>query len=77
MSFLSPLALLGLLFLPVVLAMYLLKLRRDEQVVPSTLLWKRLLTDVEAETIPREGDPLRRQLESRRLPACPRRRLQK
>ncbi|HJP89786.1 MAG TPA: VWA domain-containing protein [Candidatus Limnocylindrales bacterium] len=48
MSFLSPLALLGLVFLPVVLAMYLLKLRRDEQVVPSTLLWKRLLTDVEA-----------------------------
>ena len=48
MSFLSPLALLGLLFLPVVVAMYLLKLRRDEQVVPSTLLWKRLLTDVEA-----------------------------
>jgi hypothetical protein len=47
-SFLSPLALLGLLFVPVVLAMYLLKLRRDEQVVPSTLLWKRLLTDVEA-----------------------------
>jgi hypothetical protein len=47
-SFLSPLALLGLLFLPVVLAMYLLKLRRDQHVVPSTLLWKRLLTDVEA-----------------------------
>ena len=48
MSFLSPLALLGLLFLPVVVAMYLLKLRRDQQVVPSTLLWKRLVTDVEA-----------------------------
>ncbi|HUQ42789.1 MAG TPA: VWA domain-containing protein [Candidatus Limnocylindria bacterium] len=48
MSFLSPLALLGLLFLPVVLAMYLLKLRRDERVVPSTLMWQRLLTDVEA-----------------------------
>jgi Ca-activated chloride channel homolog len=48
MSFLSPLALLGLLFVPVVLAMYLLKLRRDQQVVPSTLLWQRLLTDVEA-----------------------------
>jgi hypothetical protein len=48
MSFLSPLALLGLLFLPVVLAMYLLKLRRDERIVPSTLLWQRLLTDVEA-----------------------------
>ena len=48
MSFLSPLALLGLLFVPVVLAMYLLKLRRDERVVPSTLLWQRLLSDVEA-----------------------------
>jgi VWA domain-containing protein/aerotolerance regulator-like protein len=48
MSFLTPLALLGLLFVPVVLAMYLLKLRRDEQVVPSTLLWQKLLTDVEA-----------------------------
>ena len=48
MSFLSPLALLGLLFVPVVLAMYLLKLRRDERVVPSTLLWQKLLTDVEA-----------------------------
>lgn len=48
MSFLSPLALAGLLFVPVVLAMYLLKLRRDERLVPSTLLWQRLLTDVEA-----------------------------
>ena len=48
MSFFSPLALLGLLFVPVVLAMYLLKLRREQRVVPSTLLWQRLLTDVEA-----------------------------
>ncbi len=48
MSFLSPLALLGLLFLPLVLAMYLLKLRRDQRVVPSTLLWQKLLTDIEA-----------------------------
>ena len=48
MSFLTPLALAGLLFVPVVLAMYLLKLRRDERIVPSTLLWQRLLTDVEA-----------------------------
>ena len=48
MSFLSPLALVGLLFLPLVLAMYLLKLRRDERVVPSTLLWQKLLTDIEA-----------------------------
>ena len=48
MPFLSPLALLGLLFVPVVVAMYLLKLRRDEHVVPSTLLWSRLVADVEA-----------------------------
>jgi hypothetical protein len=48
MPFLAPLALLGLLFLPVVVAMYLLRLRRDEQIVPSTLLWQRLLADVEA-----------------------------
>jgi hypothetical protein len=48
MNFLTPLALLGVLFVPVVLAMYLLKLRRDPHVVPSTLLWQKLLTDVEA-----------------------------
>lgn len=48
MSFLSPLALLGLAFAPLVLAMYLLKLRREQRVVPSTLLWQKLLTDVEA-----------------------------
>jgi Ca-activated chloride channel homolog len=46
--FSSPLALLGLLFIPAVVAMYLLKLRRDETVVPSTLLWSRLVADVEA-----------------------------
>jgi hypothetical protein len=44
----TPLALLGLLFIPAVIAMYMLKLRRDEAVVPSTLLWTKLLTDVEA-----------------------------
>ncbi len=48
MSLITPLALAGLLFLPAVLAMYLLKLRRDPTVVPSTLLWQRLVTDVEA-----------------------------
>ena len=48
MPFAAPLALLGLLFVPVVVAMYLLKLRRDEAVVPSTLLWTRLVADVEA-----------------------------
>jgi Ca-activated chloride channel family protein len=44
----TPLALLGLLFVPAVIAMYLLKLRRDEAVVPSTLLWTRLVADIEA-----------------------------
>src|SRR5919108_2070418 len=48
MPFAAPLALLGLLFVPLVVAMYLLKLRRDEAVVPSTLLWTRLVADVEA-----------------------------
>ena len=48
MPFTTPLALLGLLFVPLVVAMYLLKLRRDETVVPSTLLWTRLIADVEA-----------------------------
>ena len=48
MPFTSPLALLGLLFVPAVIAMYLLKLRRDEAIVPSTLLWNRLVADVEA-----------------------------
>src|SRR5215210_8675084 len=48
MPFATPLALLGLLFIPAVVAMYLLKLRRDEAVVPSTLLWTRLVADVEA-----------------------------
>ena len=48
MPFLAPIALAGLAFVPLVVAFYLLKLRRDERVVPSTLLWQRLLTDVEA-----------------------------
>ena len=48
MPFATPLALLGLLFVPAVIAMYLLRLRRRESVVPSTLLWQRLVADVEA-----------------------------
>ena len=48
MPFATPLALLGLLFVPAVIAMYLLRLRRTETVVPSTLLWQRLAADVEA-----------------------------
>src|SRR2546429_2455502 len=48
MPFIAPLALAGLAFVPLVLAFYLLKLRRDERPVPSTLLWQRLVADVEA-----------------------------
>ncbi len=48
MPFTTPLALLGLAFVPAVIAMYLLRLRRTETVVPSTLLWQRLATDTEA-----------------------------
>jgi hypothetical protein len=48
MSFLAPLALAGLALLPVVVARDRLKLRRDEAVVPSTLLWRQLVADVEA-----------------------------
>jgi len=48
MPFTTPLALLGLLFIPAVIAMYLLRLRRDRAIVPSTLLWSRLVEDVEA-----------------------------
>src|SRR5215208_4539876 len=48
MPFATPLALLGLAFLPIVVGMYLLKLRRDERPVSSTLLWQALVADVEA-----------------------------
>lgn len=48
MPLIAPLALAGLAFIPLVIAFYLLKLRRDEHVVPSTLLWQRLVADVEA-----------------------------
>ncbi|HET9345598.1 MAG TPA: VWA domain-containing protein [Candidatus Limnocylindrales bacterium] len=48
MPLITPLALLGLLFVPAVVAMYLLRLRREETPVPSTLLWHRLVADVEA-----------------------------
>ena len=48
MPFLTPLALAGLAFVPLVLAMYLLKLRRNDVRVPSALLWQRLVSDVEA-----------------------------
>ncbi|MBN1583489.1 MAG: BatA and WFA domain-containing protein, partial [Anaerolineae bacterium] len=48
MSFLSPLALGLASLLPLVILMYLLKLRRSEQVVSSVYLWRRMVRDVEA-----------------------------
>ncbi len=49
MSFLTPLAFLSLLVVgPLIVAMYLLKLRREERRVSSTFLWQRMVRDVEA-----------------------------
>src|SRR5688572_17480692 len=44
----SPLALIGLLALPVIVAFYMLKLRRRDLPVGSTFLWQQLVRDVEA-----------------------------
>ncbi|GAB4539308.1 MAG: BatA and WFA domain-containing protein [Anaerolineae bacterium] len=48
MSFLAPAALALASLIPVVIAMYLLKLRRTEQVVSSIYLWRRMVRDLEA-----------------------------
>lgn len=48
MGFLAPLAFGLALLVPVIVAMYLLKLRREEQTVSSTFLWQRMVRDVEA-----------------------------
>lgn len=49
MSLLSPLALLAAAIIgPLIVAMYMLKLRREERTVSSTFLWQRLVRDVEA-----------------------------
>jgi Ca-activated chloride channel homolog len=48
MAFIQPLAFLLLGLIPVVIAMYLLKLRRTEQDVPSVYLWRRMVRDLEA-----------------------------
>src|SRR5919108_782587 len=49
MSFLAPLALISALVIgPIIVAMYLLKLRREERTVSSTFLWRRMVRDVEA-----------------------------
>ena len=48
MNFLAPGAFFLGLLLPVIVAFYLLKLRRVEQSVPSVYLWRRMVRDVEA-----------------------------
>src|SRR5512142_373196 len=48
MSFLNPAAFAFGLLLPVIIALYLLKLKRIEHPVPSTYLWRKMVRDVEA-----------------------------
>jgi hypothetical protein len=48
MSLLAPLGLLGLVALPVIAALWMLRLRRPEREVSSTFLWQHLVRDVEA-----------------------------
>jgi Ca-activated chloride channel family protein len=44
----APLALIGLLALPVIVAFYMLRLRRRDLPVGSTFLWQQLIRDIEA-----------------------------
>ena len=44
----SPLALIGLIALPIIVAFYMLRLRRRDLPVGSTFLWQQLIRDVEA-----------------------------
>jgi hypothetical protein len=46
MSFLLPWGLLGLTITVPIVTLYFLKLKREEQVVPSTLLWKKVIEDL-------------------------------
>lgn len=48
MGLLAPLALLGLASVPLIIAFYMLRLRRSRQPVSSTYLWQELVRDVEA-----------------------------
>jgi Ca-activated chloride channel homolog len=48
MALLAPLALLGLVTIPIIVAFYMLRLRRPERTVSSTFLWQQLVRDVEA-----------------------------
>ena len=44
----APLALIGLIALPIIVAFYMLRLRRRDLPVGSTFLWQQLIRDVEA-----------------------------
>ena len=48
MGFLAPLALIGLISVPIIIGFYMLRLRRPERAVSSTFLWQQLVRDVEA-----------------------------
>src|SRR5215510_12663092 len=49
MSFLAPLEDVSTLIIgPIIVAMYLLKLRREERSISSTFLWQQMVRDVEA-----------------------------
>jgi hypothetical protein len=48
MGLLAPLALIGLIAIPIIVAYYMLRLRRPLQPVSSTFLWQQLVRDVEA-----------------------------
>lgn len=48
MNFLNPLSFFLAALLPIIILMYLLRLRRPQQVVSSTFLWQRMVRDVEA-----------------------------
>ncbi len=50
MNFIFPLGFLFAVFLPAVILLYLLKLKRIDTVISSTLLWRRTLEDLKANT---------------------------
>lgn len=50
MVFLNPLGLAGLISIPVILLMYILKQKRNRQVVSSLILWQRVLMDMQSAT---------------------------